>query len=302
MIIDTESLDELSSAAIFERANSPLYANAPTADAPYVGSAVGGAHSLQSIATADDEDTPLTALRSGSAPSTRMLSSTVPAHVRMGPDVSVVPDASSPVSPGTPGDRFVKQDWPTAFGRTDSTPSLMSRQLSEWSVQAPPHRAVDAVPTHRRCRSEGVGFQTIKLTVLLPPTAGAKPGATGPSVVPITIPAFYSAQQTIVAVLHECRRRLPSAAWRDLEGAELVLRITEDGEPQFDLPALAAGAMVSAVGESEFALCTKADKGPWLADVSEAELDDLREMMERDAAQRDSTSQRREERGTCVVS
>lgn len=266
MIVDAEALDVCTpSAAIFDT-NSPEPERRPT----------GAASPVPQLAmppTAPRVAEPAM-LGAGSAPPLSIVTG--------GPGAG-----ESTIS--TPRDhQFTKLKWPEPR-RMDSSPSLMSQQLSEWSSRAPPRRAEAQAPTHRRCRSEGVGFQSLQLTILLPPTPSSS-SSSGPSrsadnTVAMSVPAFYSVQQTIVAALHECRRRLPSAAWRDLEGADLVLRITEDGEPQFDLPALAAKALVVDVGETELALCTKADHGPWHAELSDGEVEELRSMIDQNRAE-----------------
>lgn len=269
MIVDAEALDQLRtpSADIFDT-NSPEPERRPAGTVPHV-------PPLAMPPTTPRAAEPAMLLGAGSAPPLSVLSGTL-----------LSPSAGESTT-STPRDhQFAKLKWPEPR-RMDSTPSLMSQQLSEWSSRAPPRRADAQAPTHRRCRSEGVGFQSLQLTILLPPIPSVGATRSADSTVAMSVPAFYSVQQTIVAALHECRRRLPSAAWRDLEGAELVLRITEDGEPQFDLPALAAKALVVDVGETELALCTKADHGPWHADLSDGEVEELRSMM----------SQSRNERG-----
>jgi len=156
--------------------------------------------------------------------------------------------------------------------RNDSNRSLMSRQLSEWSATTEPdlddlslednvprraRRHVPVAANHRRARSEGVGGRNFPLKILVPPTSGAR------REVHIAVPLFYTVEQTIASALHECQRRLPAATAAALAGSQLVLRIVEDGEPQFDLPALAPGAHVATVGEDDLALCRADDTGPW---------------------------------------
>lgn len=264
MIVDVDQLDQLRTPIMYEDPNSPEVERvAPPAATPL--------HAGIDGPMPPPPPPPPFPFGAGSAPPLSVLST--------GATRGAAASAADTHAPVTPRDQFAKVPWPEPK-RTDSTPSLMSQQLSEWSTRAPPIRADVPPPTHRRCRSEGVGFQSLSLTILLPPIAGAA-GAprAADSQLSIAVPAFYSVAQTIVAALHECRRRLPSAAWRDLEGAELVLRITEDGEPQFDLPALAAKAAVIDVGESELALCAKADPGPWRAQLSDGEAEELRRMM-----------------------
>lgn len=178
---------------------------------------------------------------------------------------TAAPAVAEPVPVTVPaGESFVKQSPP--MRRTDSTPSLMSRQLSAWSDMDDPELAMPAERLrahHRRCRSEGVGFQSVKLSIHLPPLPDS--ASSEPLVVHISVPAFYTAKQTIVSALHECRRRLPSAAWRTLDQRLLELRLMQDDEPQphFDMPALASGTVISAVGETELALCTRGDEAAW---------------------------------------
>ncbi|KAJ1621346.1 hypothetical protein T492DRAFT_1070960 [Pavlovales sp. CCMP2436] len=269
MIIDTEELDQLRCS----------YSNSPE----LVSLASGPARALPSAAAATQSSPGICV---GTAPATVFGSDAPLEH--------------SSAQSGTP-DTFTKLDT-VKLSRNDSTPSLMSQQLSAWSVKAPPQsRPVEQTPSHRRCRSEGVFVQKIKLLILLPPSPGSA-SSTADTTVPISVPAFYTVQQTIVTALHECRRRLPSACWRDLEGAQLVLRITEDGEPEFDLPALAATALVSSVGETELALCAKSDHGPWRAELSNTELDELRGMMRENEEAEVKLRQAEDGGGGCSVS
>jgi len=177
------------------------------------------------------------------------------------PATEAAPPAALPVS-----DDFSKQ--PLPMRRTDSTPSLMSRQLSAWSDMD--DKSELAMPAerlrshHRRARSEGVGFQSVRLAIHLPPLPDS--ASAEPLVVSISVPAFYTAKQTIVSALHECRRRLPYAAWHTLDQRMLELRLMQDDEPrpQFDIPALATGTLVASVGETELALCTRGDEQAWM--------------------------------------
>lgn len=155
---------------------------------------------------------------------------------------------------------FRREDMPLC--RNGSTPSLLTRRLSEWTETTesdPPVPVVvlPAGPAHRRAKSEGVAMRTVKLRVLVPT------GRMEAVAVRVSVPLFYSVDQTIATVVHECRRGVPASTVEQLEGKPLVLRMVEDGEPQFDLPALEGTAAIAGVGEAELALCIADEVAPW---------------------------------------